>query len=189
MSIQTTIVLVPGLNNAGPAHWQTLLQNKFVNIVRVKQDDWDNPSRKPWIAGIEQIVKTIDGPIVFVGHSCGSVAIAQWAEQFGGCYSNIKGALLVAPADVDRENAHIDILAMRPLPKAAINFKSIIICSDNDDHCTLDKSYLLARQWNSEVVLVKGGSHFHTEAGYGKWPLVEQLMAELAGQPLIIKKL
>lgn len=181
-----TIVNVPGYTNAGPAHWQTLLENKFVNFKRVLQQDWLNPVREEWIQGIENTISKIDGEVVLVGHSCGAVAIAQWALACNT--SKVKGALLVSPADIDRQSAIAPIQVQRPLPKALLPFTTKLIYSDNDEHSSASSSEIMGKNWGSELILVKGASHFHTEAGFGDWPQAERWIEQLAGMNLQRKK-
>ncbi|MCP4322522.1 MAG: alpha/beta hydrolase [Psychromonas sp.] len=180
-----TIVNVPGYTNAGPAHWQTLLENRFVNFKRVKQRDWLSPVREEWIQGIENSVSQIDGDIILVGHSCGAVAIAQWALACDT--SKVRGALLVSPADIDRESAIMPIQVQRPLPSDTLPFATKLIYSDNDEHSSAPRSEQMGKEWGSELILVKGASHFHTEAGFGKWPEAEQWIEQLAGTSLQLK--
>ncbi|WP_022942737.1 RBBP9/YdeN family alpha/beta hydrolase [Psychromonas hadalis] len=174
-----TIVNVPGYTNAGPAHWQTLLEEKLANVKRVQQQDWLSPDRELWIQGIENTVSKIDGDIILVGHSCGAVAIAQWALA---CDSHkVKGALLVAPADIDRESAIAPIHVQRPLPEHTLPFTTKLIYSDNDEHSSVLRSEKMGKDWGSELILVKGASHFHTDAGFGEWPEAEKWIEQLAG--------
>jgi len=180
-----TIVNVPGYTNAGPAHWQTLLESKFANFKRVKQQDWLRPDREEWIQGIEETISTIDGDIVLVGHSCGAVAIAQWASV---CDSGkVKGALLVAPADIDSNTAINAIHVQRPLPSGALPFATKLIYSDNDEHSSAARSEKMGKEWGCELIMVKGASHFHTEAGFGEWPEAEQWIEQLVGENLQLK--
>lgn len=177
-----TIVNVPGYTNAGPAHWQTLLENKFANFQRVMQQDWLSPVREHWVQGIEDTVSQIEGDIILVGHSCGAVAITQWALACDS--SKVKGALLVAPADIDRDSAIKEIQVQRPLPDSLLPFTTKLIYSDNDEHSSAIRSEQMGKNWGSELILVKGASHFHTEAGFGDWPEAEKWIEQLAGMPL-----
>ena len=180
------IVNVPGYTNAGPAHWQTLLENKFTNFKRVMQQDWLSPLREEWMQGIEETVSAIDGDIILVGHSCGAVAIAQWALACDS--SKVKGALLVAPADIDSDSAIEAIHVQRPLPNDVLPFSTKLIYSDNDDHSSAARSKQMGENWGSELILVKGASHFHTEAGFGEWPEAEKWIEQLAGTALQYKQ-
>jgi predicted alpha/beta hydrolase family esterase len=177
-----TIVNVPGYTNAGPAHWQTLLEDKFVNFERVIQQDWLSPVREKWIQGIEETLSKIEGDIILVGHSCGAVAIVQWALACDS--SKVKGALLVSPADIDSDSAIVPIQVQRPLPESRLPFSTKLIYSDNDEHSSALRSEKMGSDWGSELILVKGASHFHTEAGFGQWPEAEQWIAQLAGAEL-----
>jgi uncharacterized protein len=173
------IVLVPGYTNSGPEHWQSLIEKKYENVVRVKQDDWDNPVRQNWIDGLERTIKTINSDVLLVGHSCGANTIAQWAEL--NANPKVKGALLVAPADIDAPDALAEIQVQRPLPKKKISFPTILVCSDNDEYVSLEKGKELAQDWGSELVILPNGGHIHTDAGFGDWPMGEQLIEKLCG--------
>ena len=43
------ILLVPGLDNSGPGHWQTLWERDDENCRRVELGQWDKPHRNTWI--------------------------------------------------------------------------------------------------------------------------------------------
>ncbi|MDE2429420.1 MAG: alpha/beta hydrolase, partial [Burkholderiales bacterium] len=42
-------LILPGLYNSGPQHWQSLWENSLVNAVRVQQLNWDAPERDAWV--------------------------------------------------------------------------------------------------------------------------------------------
>ncbi|CNE60187.1 Predicted esterase of the alpha/beta hydrolase fold [Yersinia nurmii] len=184
--IQCTFMLVPGYTNSGPEHWQSFIERKYINAVRVEQKDWDNPDRDAWRERLARSIEGIPGNIFLVGHSCGAITVTQWAE----CYSSGKviGALLVAPADVDATTAPAAIQVQRPIPSKPLPFPSTLICSDNDEYLSLDRAQQLASQWGSERVIKSGGGHFHTAAGYGEWPEIENMLESLSGFKLIKKQ-
>ncbi len=183
---KTTIVLSPGFENAGPQHWQTHIQRKYENTTRVEQQNWTNPERDIWIAQLEKTVAQIAGDLILVGHSCGANVIAQWAEQHDA--QRVKGALLVAPADIDDVHAMKEIQVQRPLTTLALPFPSIVISSDNDGHITEQRARYFSQCWGSQFVLIPGADHFQTEAGFGDWPLAEQLIEQLNGKPCLHKR-
>ena len=94
------ILIVPGLGDSGPGHWQTLWADSGPAFRRVHQHDFDRPQREAWIAGLDAELRRRPGPTVLVGHSLGCIAIAAWAQQHD-C-AQVAGALLVAPADAMR---------------------------------------------------------------------------------------
>jgi len=40
----THYLIVPGLGNSGPEHWQTYFQQTGNNFFRIEQIEWDAPS-------------------------------------------------------------------------------------------------------------------------------------------------
>ena len=45
----THYLIVPGLGNSGPEHWQTYFQQLGNNFFRIEQSEWDAPSCEEWI--------------------------------------------------------------------------------------------------------------------------------------------
>ncbi|WP_206604036.1 RBBP9/YdeN family alpha/beta hydrolase [Chimaeribacter californicus] len=180
-------ITVPGYTNSGPQHWQTLLEQKYPQIIRVQQQDWECPARQAWIDGITATLAPLTGEVMLIGHSCGAVAITQWAAHSSAMNNaglNIKGALLVAPADVDAPDALEAIRVQRPLSLAPLPFPSMLVASDNDEHLSLTRANQLATAWGSELIIIRGGGHLHSAAGYGEWPLCEVLINQLSGNQL-----
>ena len=48
-----SLILMPGIWNSGPTHWQTLWEAADPAIVRFEPSDWDVPVRSEWIAALE----------------------------------------------------------------------------------------------------------------------------------------
>src|SRR5262245_44840222 len=81
-SARAPIVLVlPGYANSGPAHWQTLWERARPGFRRVQQRDWEEPRRADWVEAIDRAVVEAGGPVVFAGHSLGSIAAVHWAAR------------------------------------------------------------------------------------------------------------
>lgn len=173
-----TVVLVPGFGNSAEQHWQSFLERKYANVVRVQQHDWNQPDREDWIKGIEDTLDKIDGKVVLVGRSCGSIAIAQWAELHP--VNRVEGALLVAPADVDSPNAMQEIRGQRPLPVSPLPFKAIVVSSDNDIYMSPEKSHAIAEVWGAPLVMLENAGHINGDAGFGEWIQGETLIESLS---------
>ena len=47
--IRHKILTIPGLNNSGPTHWQSLWEHKFPHSERVELGSWDNPDKDEWV--------------------------------------------------------------------------------------------------------------------------------------------
>ncbi len=52
----TQYLILPGLGNSGPHHWQTYFEQSGPNFYRVQQSEWDAPDCATWIATIDRAV-------------------------------------------------------------------------------------------------------------------------------------
>lgn len=179
--MNTTYILVPGYTNSGPEHWQSFMERKYSNVVRVQQEDWNTPS-SAWVDRLSQVIEETHGDMVLLGHSCGAVAITQWAATHS-C-SRVRALILVAPADVDAETAIAPIRPQRPLPSEHLGFSSLLIYSDNDEHLSETRARSLAEMWGCETRLFRAAGHIHTAAGYGEWQDGERIFQAFTGFPL-----
>src|SRR3546814_15586112 len=79
-------LIVPGLNNSGPSHWQTLWEQSRPDCERVDLGMWSRPHRNHWVTKLDQAIGRAPAPIVLVAHSLGCHAVAWWAELVGQPY-------------------------------------------------------------------------------------------------------
>lgn len=175
-------VVVPGWTGSGPEHWQSHLARSYRGFVRVEQSDWDRVDRDAWVDELDRTVRRLDGPVLLVGHSCGSVTIAQWAAR--GATRGVVGALLVAPADVEREDAPAPVRAQAPLPRLRLPLRTHVVHSDDDPYLTPERARELADAWGSTTETVHGAGHLATADGYGPWPRAAELVERLGGTAL-----
>ncbi len=173
-----TVLLIPGYTNSGAGHWQTLWQKNNPDYKRVEQDDWDKPTPEAWTRGIQKAVEKISGSILMVGHSCGAVAVVQWAARYDT--QKVVAALLVSPGDVDEPDAIPEIRPLGPMPTNRLLSPTVLITSDNDPHMRLERAKHFAEVWGSRLVVVERAEHINTAAGYGPWPFGETVLRELA---------
>jgi predicted alpha/beta hydrolase family esterase len=173
------VVVVPGLNNSGPQHWQSLWQQQFAQFERVEQDHWDQPDLAAWSARLDQLRARDDRPTLFVAHSFGCLttvaSIARHPFQAAG-------ALLVAPADPVKFGVQ-DVLPHDQLP-----CPSIVIASSNDPWMDVDHAGLWARRWNSEFISAGALGHINAESGLGNWAFGLARLQALAEQALAVQE-
>ena len=53
--VSATIVL-PGIFNSGPAHWQTRWEEQHPDWVRFEPTSWDAPDLDDWLAALDRAV-------------------------------------------------------------------------------------------------------------------------------------
>ena len=75
-----TILLLPGWQNSGPAHWQSRWEALYGD-QRVEQHDWMRPLRGDWVARLEDVLLSQSGPCILVAHSLGCILTAAWASH------------------------------------------------------------------------------------------------------------
>lgn len=181
-------LIVPGLDNSGPDHWQSLWEEKRDDCRRVDLGCWSEPDRRIWTERLDATLAMTDGPLVLVAHSLGCLTIAHWAlDAAPDRLARICGALLVAPPDVDAAEAHPLVRRFAPAPSKILPFPSILVASRNDRYAAFDRLEALARSWGSRFVDVGHAGHINAGSGLGDWPdgevLLEELV-ELSGRPL-----
>ena len=177
------VLLLPGWHNSDPAHWQSRWEATH-GYVRVQQHDWDRPLRGDWLMQLEAAVLDTVGDVILVAHSLGCIQLAAWAAHSQHT-QRIKAALLVAPADVERDAVRALLPSWSPIARQTLPFKSVLVASGNDPFCTWAQSQTLARDWGAE--LVNGGNigHINAAAGLGDWPQGHVLLLGLQEQELL----
>ncbi|HZU32227.1 MAG TPA: prephenate dehydrogenase/arogenate dehydrogenase family protein [Candidatus Angelobacter sp.] len=178
--VAATVLVLPGWQNSGPRHWQTLWEQQNPIFLRVQQRDWEFPHREWWLERITAEVRQAPAPIVFAAHSLGCIALVHWCKAAAPAeLAKIKGALLVAPADVDSKDAPKQLKDFSPVPHDLLPFPSILVTSSNDPHVTLSRARDFARSWGSRFVNIGAAGHINGESGLGDWPEGKRLLRHL----------
>lgn len=175
--MSTPILMLPGLGNSGPDHWQSLWELSGRPVRRVVQRDWDRPELGEWLAALERHVTACATPPVLVAHSLACSLVAHWVRNGG---HRIKAALLVAPSDVDSPmHTPPEVRGFSPIPLAPFPFPSIVVASTDDPYASLDRAALFARAWGSRLVTVANAGHINASSGLQDWPQGQALLEEL----------
>jgi predicted alpha/beta hydrolase family esterase len=170
------VLILPGYDNSGPDHWQSLWEKAHPAFVRVQQKSWTAPVCDDWVAALDAAIAAAAAAPVLVAHSLGCLAIAHHAVRHRRA---VHGALLVAPPNVDDPDFPPVIQGFRPIPRVPLPFASIVVSSSDDWFMAADDARELARAWGSRFVLIERGGHINADAGFGPWPEGERLLAEL----------
>lgn len=174
------VLVLTGLWNSGPNHWQTHWERKHPEWARVPHRDWNNPQCREWVAELDAAIAACDGPPVLVAHSLGCVLAAQWARS--GSPLRIAGAFLVAPSDVDAPSYPANANGFAPMPLDKLPFPNMLVASNNDPYVTAERARAFAAAWGSKLVEIGNAGHVNGDAGYGEWPEGEQMLQEFCAQ-------
>ena len=175
-----TVLIVPGLNGSGPAHWQTLWEHSRSDCVRADLGTWDEPRRNAWVTRLDHAIRAAQAPVLLVAHSLGCLAVAWWAELSGQPYGwPVAGALLVAPPDVERPGIGTTLGRFAPAPATSLPFPSIVAASDDDPYCEPQRAFDLSRLWGSDFVDLGSCGHVNAASGIGLWREGQALLERL----------
>lgn len=163
------ILIIPGLGDSGPGHWQTRWEAKLSTARRVEQGDWNKPHRAEWAANIVAAVKASTRPVVLVAHSCGVSSVAHAASELAGLA--IAGAFLVAPASERALHAIPGMPAdFAHHARQKLPFRAVLASSTTDPYCTVDEAQELAGAWGAEFSDAGDAGHINVASGHGPWP-------------------
>lgn len=170
-------LIVPGLFNSGPDHWQSHWQRMLRGAERVEQSDWERPTLGEWTAGLAEAVRRRPGAVL-IAHSLGCAVVAHLAAISGG--RGVAGALLVAPADVNREGPAGRLLqGFSPLPRQRLPFPTLVVASRDDPYVAITQARAFAHGWGARFEDIGRSGHINVESGHGPWPDGLDLLRDL----------
>jgi predicted alpha/beta hydrolase family esterase len=173
----SNVLTLPGWENSGPKHWQTLWEQRN-GYTRVEQHDWMKPLRGDWVARLEDVLLQCDEPAVLVAHSLGCILVAAWAAHSQNTH-RVKAALLVAPGDVERPEVREQLPSWSPIALQALPFPAVLLGSRNDPYCEFERARLFAYAWNAQFMDYGESGHINADSGLASWPEGHVLLQDL----------
>jgi len=166
---EVDILIIPGLGNSPPGHWQRRWGERFSTARFVEQDDWDQPEPRRWIYAIEREIMLATRPVVIIAHSLAVIATVQAAQRLVD--TKVRGAFLVSAPDLEL-NANVPEEARRfaPVPRDPLPFPSLLIASSTDPFCSLERAAEFASCWGSDFHQAGEAGHINLASGHGPWP-------------------
>ena len=154
------ILLVPGLHNSGPDHWQSRWHQQFPQWQRMLGLPWDKPDLTVWSAKLASKLRSRRSRVHLVAHSFGALTAIAAARLQPDKVSSI---LIVAPADPARIGIPDEALA------GSIKVSAQLIASRNDPWMSFERAEYWSRQW--QVPLFDAGEvgHINAQSGHGEW--------------------
>ena len=148
------LVTIPGWQGSGLRHWQTCWEKGYPFSLRVEQQDWQRPDRETWAHAMDNTLRQLPGKAMLVAHSLGCLTVVHWAAQASMReQALIKGALLVAPPDLDNDHTRSVMPAsgFLPLPQHCQPFPTHVVASSNDTYCSLAVAQSMAVAWGRHL--------------------------------------
>lgn len=180
MAKVASVLIVPGLYNSGPGHWQSLWCAKHPEYHRVEQKDWDTPRREDWVEALHDAIGNIvAGPVVLAAHSLACATIAHYAAEHGDCQGRVAAAFLVAPTDAEAPTFPPGTTGFTPVPLEKLPFRSVVVASRDDPYASIERAAFFAQSWGSRLIQIGNAGHINTASGHGWWPEGEVWLEEL----------
>lgn len=180
-----TALVLPGLGDSGPDHWQSQWERRDPTIQRVVQTEWDAPHREDWVACLDAALVSMDAPVVLVAHSTACLLVAHWAVGASPArHARVRAALLVAPSDPEGPAYPIGPQGFAPVPLVRLPFPTIVVASDDDPYARLARARAFVDAWGSRWVQLAGAGHVNAASGHGAWPEGWALLEELRALPV-----
>jgi len=175
------VLTLPGWASSGAAHWQSRWEACYGD-ARVEQSDWHWPLRGDWMMRLDEALLAIagragrDAPVALAAHSLGCHLVAAWAAHSSHT-AMVRGALLVAPPDLERPDAPPQLHSFVPLVRARLPFSALVVASDDDAFCTSERAHGLAADWGCGLLATGPRGHLNADSGLGDWPEGRALLA------------
>ena len=183
-------LIVPGLDGSPSPHWQDWWARTDQNAMLIDLPDPRRPIREAWEAALAVMILRHPGSIL-VGHSLGSVLIAQMLDRWSGL--RVRGAVLVAPAD---PMAGFDdcrrIRRFGPLPDRALDVPTVLVASRNDPWMSFDRSRDLADDLGADLIDLGHAGHVNVASGFGPWPggkVIRDRLLDQTARPSMLRRL
>ncbi len=177
------ILTVPGVDDSGPRHWQTIWEKELSGCTRADLGSWHRPNRNAWVNRLNLAIREVGGPVVLVAHSLGCLAVSWWAQMERPAYGDpVVGALLVAPPEVDIAPFDNRLADFAPAPILPLPFPSIVAASRDDPYVEPHRARRLALFWGGQFADAGNVGHINAESELGRWEFGQFLLSRITGR-------
>lgn len=178
VSAHPETLILPGLAGSPEGHWQYLWAEERENARYVQQEDWDFPNLERWIANLEAALSASQGAYL-VAHSLGCILAAHMARR--PVASKIRGALLVAPCDLEAtDRIHPGLIRFGAMPETPLPFPSMLVASRDDPYMRFDRAEHFAARWGSSLHDIGYAGHINLSSGFGRFNRGYRLFDQLS---------
>ena len=176
--VPSPILIVPGIGNSSPSHWQSLWQAKGPEWHRLQVKDWDHVVCDDWVSAISRHIASLGPDTLIVAHSLGCLAVVHWAARER---KKIRGAMLVAvPDPASAAFPTSSAIAFSPVPLKKLEFPSTVVASTDDPYGSASYGHSCSKAWGSNYVEVGARGHLNSESGLGDWPFGIELLEQFS---------
>ena len=162
------VLLVPGISNSGPDHWQSRWQALHVDVSRVMQRDWEQPVCDEWADALDEAVQHAREAPILVAHSLGCLVVARWAARSA---QRVHAIVLVAVPDPAGPNFPAEASGFMPVADALRERPRVTVVSSIDDpYASEAHTRRCVAAWSAAHVSIGAAGHINAGSGLGDWP-------------------
>jgi predicted alpha/beta hydrolase family esterase len=173
------VLLLHGWGGSDAPHWQAelacTLAKDYGTVSFPLLDNCHFPSRNRWIRQVKAILEDFKPDTVV----CHSLANTLW---FWLCDKEeivpVKKLLMVSPPGLTTKEETIKTFFPCPMPKTVCAETVHMVVSDNDPYITVAEAQTIAKHYDIPLKIIENAGHINTDSGYGKWPYIENLVAD-----------
>jgi predicted alpha/beta hydrolase family esterase len=161
----TPVLIVPGIGNSGPSHWQSLWERKYPAVSRVMQRDWDRPDCDAWVDALDASIRA-STPCIVVAHSLGCLVVAHWAAR---SRQILPGVLMVAIPDPSGPNFPAEARGFGAIPTHWRGGPLTIVSSNDDPYSSPAFAERCVGAWGAEHLVLDSAGHINSASGLDDW--------------------
>jgi predicted alpha/beta hydrolase family esterase len=138
----TRVLILPGWQDSGPGHWQSLWEARH-GFERVQQADWMWPRRGDWMARLDEVLLADTEPRSARWPWWRTAWAATWWPPGPPIRSTRRGcaaALLVALPDTARADMPPQLASWRVIARQRLPFAAQVVYSDDDPYCAPERA-------------------------------------------------
>lgn len=177
-----TALIIHGIGGRAGIHWQRWLASELTaKDYKVLMPDLpaaDHPDRQTWLGAVVKILQDVDlNELTIIGHSLGVTTALDFLEQAPSqiqelaAVSGFAESYGAALNDYFLKEKSIDFTKVRQhLGRAAV------VYGDDDPYVTQEALRYVADSLSVQPIVIPRGGHLNTEAGYGEFPQLLELL-------------
>ena len=165
--MQNTLLILAGIGNSGPEHWQSRWQDELPSVDKLDHSEWDAPDRIVWEHELEEKLAAMQRPVVLVAHSLACLLVAHWAQQ--STKKLVAAAFLVSVPNPNEPEFPAKAKNFKNLPMNPLPFPSLVVSSTNDPYASAAFMQACAAAWGSRFQSVGPLGHINASSNLGSW--------------------
>lgn len=184
-----TIVILHGINGFAGKHWQQWLHDELIKeghkVIMPTLPDPEHPDRRAWQDTIEKLVKDENlTRLIIVGHSLGVPAALDVIEAISTpIFSLVSVSGFYRAYGEDLNDYYMQERKIR-MDKVRRNVKhAAVFYGDNDPYVPQKELQALADELDVSPIIIPGGGHLNTSAGYETFPQLLDSIKSIINQP------